>query len=121
MCFTRIIVFDPFIGKGTAGVAAQVQNAAAVRAKSARRARTGVGAAAGRRSDHVAKNAGLEVMKSMVDVIEVTKAPSEFCILTFHIVMLNLLELMFLYDSLLQPISLYKLPGAPSHYFFSSF
>lgn len=79
-----LIFFYLYIGKGTVEVAAQVRTAAGVRAKSARRAGTGVRAAVGRGNNQTSKSTVLEVMKSM-DVIELTKAPSEIFILTLCI------------------------------------
>lgn len=102
--------FNHYIGKGTVGVEARVPNAAGVGAESARRAETSVRAAAGRRSDHVAESSTLlEVMKGM-DVIEVTKAPSEYCSLSSRTrCVLDVQDLMFISGCLLRPIRAYKL------------
>lgn len=82
MLFIYLSVFFPnsYIGKSTAP--AQVQSGAGVGAESAKRAGTSAGAAAERKRDRVAKSTVLGVMKGM-DVIEVTKALSEYRILFF--------------------------------------
>lgn len=69
-----------------------MQTGAGVGAESAKRARISVRAAAERESNRVAKSKVFEAMKDM-DVIEVTKVPSEYSVLSSLV--LDVLNLTF--------------------------